>query len=191
MPEPDWTRHLAKLRRTPPWVIAAGVGAVVIAVGAFTFIQRVPLPGVDAIDPANAMQISLVEPVEPVVDPGARMEVGELSDGFTSSTIPVAVADDAEFYREDFSDAWVEPEYEPAPRSWRWRERKDEGPVPYEERAEVEPRDPPRNPYGFDEPRRDFEAERAARRERIERMQAEGWREVPSGARLSSDSAFY
>ena len=191
MPEPDWTRHFAWIRRTPAWVIAAGAGAVVVAVGGLVLVQRVPLPGVEAIDPANAMQISLVEPVEPEVDPGGRMEVGELSDGFSPEAIPVSVAEDAEVYREDFSDAWVEPEYEPAPRSWRWRDRKEEGPYPYEERAEAKPRDPPRNPYGFDEPRRDFEAERAARRERLERMQAEGWREVPSGARLSSDSAFY
>lgn len=190
MPEPDWKRHLARMRRTPVWMIAVGVGAVVIAAGATT-IKRIPLPGVEAIDPASAMQISLVEPVEPEVDPGGRMEVGELTDGFTPSTIPVAVTEDAELYREDFSDAWVEPDYEPAPRSWRWRDRENDRPVPYEERVEVEPRDPPRNPYGFDAPRRDFEAERAARRERLERMQAEGWREVPSGARLSSDSAFY
>lgn len=191
MPQPDWTRHFMWLKRTPHWAIVSGGGAVVLALGGFALLERMPLPGVDPIDPSSAMQISLVEPVEPVIEPGGRMEVGELSDGFTPEAIPAAVAEDAEVYTDDFSDAWVEPEYEPAPRSWRWRDRNDEGPRPYEERADFEPREPPRNPYGFDGPRRDFEAERAARRERIERMQAEGWREVPSGARLSADSAFY
>ncbi|WP_343793109.1 hypothetical protein [Brevundimonas kwangchunensis] len=185
-------RHFAWVRRVPPWTIAAGTGAVVIVAAGLMVVQRVPLPGVDPIDPESAMQISLVEPVEPVVEPGGRMEVGDLSDGFRPEAIPVAVVENDETYREDFSDAWVEPDYEPAPRSSRWRDRReDDGPRSYEQRAESEPRDAPRNPYGFDGPRRDFEAERAARRERIERMQAEGWREVPSGARLSADSAFY
>jgi hypothetical protein len=171
------------LRSKAPWILGAAVGVLAVGVG-IVALGRVPLPGVSPIDPANAMRISVIQPVEPEVSPGETMEVGELVDGYAHvAAAPVAEVD---VYQADYASAWQEAAPPPEPLAWPAREEPTVSPTAAQPEAATAS-----NPYGFDAPRPDYSAAREERRARLERMQAEGWREVPAGARLSADSAFY
>lgn len=171
-----------------PWMAGAAIAVVAVA-GVGLLALRAPLPGVAAVG-GDRMAVEVVAPVEPVVEPGGVMEVGELVDGYNHVAIqPQAEGPDG--YDAAYQTAWVEPlPPEPAPRVWR-----SDGAVvsPTQPQAEVTRSG---GQFGFDTPGPDYAAERRARQERLDRMQAEqaarGSPGAPGAAPgLDRDSAFY
>ncbi|RZJ31190.1 MAG: hypothetical protein EON85_03735 [Brevundimonas sp.] len=120
------------------------------------------------------------------------MEVGDLVDGYAHVAIqPQAAGDDV--YDPDYQTAWVEPAPPVrAPVTTVWRS--DVAVVqPTAVQAEVTRSD---GRYGFDGPSPDYAAERRARQERLDRVQAEqasrGVAGAPVGTpALDRESAFY
>lgn len=170
-----------------PWMAFAGAAVVVAAVATFALMRGSP----SAFMPDGArMQVEVVPPNEPEVQPGGVMEVGELVDGYSHVAIhPQAVAEDV--YEAGYQTAWVEPP-EPEPVSTTWRS----------DGAVVRPTQPQEETtgsggrFGFDAPGPDYAAERRARQERLDRIQAEqaagGSPGAPTTAPgLDRDSAFY
>lgn len=111
------------------------------------------------------LQIALVAPREPTPEPGGVMQVGELRDDYTHDPALFQAADP---YDPWLQVAWIEPEpmwsdpapidaYEPAPEPVR-------PPPP----VRLDPAD---RSFGFDEPRIDYAAERAARMARLEAVE--------------------
>lgn len=116
----------------------------------------------------EALRIELVAPVEPTPEAGGVMDVGEVTDGF----VYVRAQMEPQGF-EPVQDYWVdEPDYidddfPPAARAVSMNETA----VVYRMVAAPEPvvlRDD--RAFGFDAPRRDFRAEREARRARIEAL---------------------
>ncbi|WP_420470027.1 hypothetical protein [Brevundimonas sp. FT23042] len=171
-----------------PWMIGAGV-TVVLAAGLSLALMRGDPSGAVAGSP---MTVEVVAPVEPVVDPGTTMEVGPLVDGYTHVDRP-APSDPADAYDADYQTAWVEP-LPPLPEPRRVRvDLPTEGPM----LAPTAPQ-PARagGAYGFDTPGPDYAAERRARQDRLDRIQAEqafrGRGGTPvGGPTLDRDTAFY
>jgi hypothetical protein len=110
------------------------------------------------------LDIAVVPPVERDVEPGATMEVGELSDGFDRAMLERSAAREDGFALPQDAyagDAWLT---EQTPRM----------PLPTLVDRPMAPSGPPRpegeplrdgsRAFGFDRPRDDFEVERAARR---------------------------
>lgn len=151
----------------------------------------------------EGLRIEVVQPPAPAVDPGTRMDVGELVDGYTH--VSVRRAEPEAFY----TDAWLEP-LPPLPEPPPPRREAQ----PVEERAadlrptawqpSMDERQRASNPYGFDAPAPDYRAERRARRERMAQMERADvrfrreergvWRPVPPYGpppRLERDTAFY
>lgn len=153
-------------------------GLAVVAIGAAVVAMTVrPRPATAGID-ASVIQIRLVAPTEPDVEPGEIMEVGQLRDDFDRAVLiraeaarrteEAAAAAALAYHEDDYGDAYVEDHDEASARRVRsdgWR------PV-------VTLPAPPRRPierqpafvgspaaYGFDAPRPDYAAERHARRE--------------------------
>ncbi|RYG09874.1 MAG: hypothetical protein EON96_17600 [Caulobacteraceae bacterium] len=161
-----------------PVAVFAAAALVLVA------FNSVPLPGASPLNPNSTMQISLIQPLEPEIAPGATMEVGDLVDGYTHRPIPAAVSD-VDAYEDSHATAWLEPAREAAPVRQALNDQ-----------AVVTPTsDQPReastgNPYGFDAPTRDYASEREARRARLDRIQMEA---PTSGAQpvLNPETAFY
>ena len=147
---------------------AVALSAVAAAAFGLAGLRAVDLPGPRPISDSERLRIEVVHPVEPEVVPGSVMEVGELVDGFQG--LPPPLTDVGWSYddgRDDYGEAW-EP---PRPEARRVAEVRT-----YESRPAPEPRrsTPVRTVqrwFGFDAPRRDFQAERAARRARMEAME--------------------
>lgn len=144
-------------RRRPRLIVGSAVGAIaLVGLGAFA------LGGGKAEAPPEAgpvMDIAVVAPKEPEIQPGERMEVGALVDDFDASAIraptPVEVAPESDYYAE-------QPAYTddaPPPRIRRYA---SQGPAPDEWRM-VDGRGD-RLGLGFDGPRPESGAEREARR---------------------------
>ena len=147
------------------WRIYALAAGAIVVIG---------LIGLRAMGPSQArpvtddgrLRIEVVHPVEPAIVPGAVMEVGQLVDAFQGLPPPRPDPSPLEW----FEDAWLDvvgPPPPPAPTpSWRT--------VAATARVPVETAPPPRRDegrwFGFDAPRRDFRAERAARRARMEAL---------------------
>jgi hypothetical protein len=114
------------------------------------------------------LAVTVVPPVEPVVDPGATMDVGELRDGFDRAALErrAEVIDDTWFPPDAYVGADPEPQFVRMPMPTPvvedgmamriYRSMVDR--VPGRDALQ----DGSRN-FGFDRPRRDFEGERAAR----------------------------
>lgn len=140
------------------------VALTAVAVAAFGLLglRAVELPQPRPVSDSDRLRIEVVPPVEPKIVPGSVMEVGELVDGFQGLPPPLPALEEVDW---SHLEAWDDgagdrspprraavvyvplppPPREPAPRSeGRW--------------------------FGFDAPRRDFQAERAARRARMEAM---------------------
>lgn len=174
-----------------PWMAVAG-GAVVVAAGVGLLALRAPMAEQAAFDSAGRMQVEVVAPVEPVVEPGGVMEVGELVDGYTHVAIQPQ-AEGPDVYDAAYQTAWIEPlPPEPGPRVWR-----SDGAVvrPTQPQPEVEVVRSG-GMFGFDEPQPDYAAERRAREERLDRIQAEQAARGRAGGvmpapGLDRDSAFY
>jgi len=169
----DRLRRALARPRPHHWAVLASVG--VAAVGLVS-LRAIDLPSPRPLEDHNRLRIEVVPPVEPEIEPGARMDVGDLVNGFRWSPPPrpeiepIAYEDDAAW--EDWRE---EPRLEPA-----WRERppryardpqREAGPSyapPGAARREPDRRDGERRWFGFDEPRRDYRAERDDRRARYE-----------------------
>lgn len=153
---------------TPSRIVVAAItaGVVAVGVGAGVLLQ----PDRDRSAPADrgpGVNIAVVAPREPVPEPGSVMDVGELADGYSHSDYALRPADDrwrADVF-EDEPPARVEPE--PVERSRVIESRPDPAPAP----VIVERRQPPperRWPFGFDQPRPDYAAERRERQARLD-----------------------
>ena len=157
----------------------------------------------------EGLRIEVVQPPAPEIEPGSRMDVGELVDGYRH--VSFERPDFRDRFEEFYADAWLEP-LPPLPDPPRWRrETRPAGVPPAELRPtssqpSMEERSRPANPYGFDAPSPDYHAERRARRERMARFEARRaavrayvedgvvWRSVPDYGprpRLERETAFY
>lgn len=174
--------------RLRPWMIVAPAVVLLAAGLGLVALNTLPLPTAAPIDGGDAVQISVIQPAEPEVLPGERMEVGELVDGYDPALVPAAAVvepdagPDPDAYRAGHASAWLEPVDEPAPidrRRYEVPTISPTAPQPEADRAS--------NPYGFDAPEPDYDAARRARRERLDRIQAEAAARPP----LDSDTAFY
>lgn len=158
-------------------VHGVALAAVVVAAFGLVGLRAFELPGPAPIVDGDRMRIEVVAPIEPKVSPGAVMEVGELVDGLTEiprpappEPIPATYA----YVGEDW-DVGLPPAQ---PRRRYDEESRYPGPPP-----EPEPRVERSGWFGFDSPRRDYQAERDARRarldalERRERDRDRAWRE--------------
>jgi hypothetical protein len=157
----------------------------------------------------EGLRIEVVQPPAPEIEPGSRMDVGELVDGYRH--VSFERPDFRDRFDEFYADAWLEPLPPlPDPPRWRRETRPAEHPPaelrPTSSQPSMEERSRPANPYGFDAPSPDYHAERRARRERMARLEAgraavrayveDGvvWRHVPAYGpppRLERDTAFY
>lgn len=142
----------------------AAAGVVACAGLATAALLRAPLPQPGRISSDDAVRVEVVAPVEPVVQPGARMEVGELVDAYEHVPIP-ARDPDMDVYDATYQTAWIEPPPRNEPRV-RWTQ----------EAANVRPPDVApvvahTSRFGFDAPTPDYAAERRARQERLDRLQ--------------------
>jgi hypothetical protein len=175
--------------RFRPWMAVAPVAAIAV-VGLGMFALRMPLPGTAPVG-ADRMAVEVVSPVEPTVEPGGTMEVGDLVNGYTH--VAIAPAEPADAYDAEYETAWVEPLPPlPEPRAVTWRSD-GAGTGPTQEAVEVTRSG---GAFGFDTPGPDYAAERRARQARLDRIQAEqaaqGRAGAPTtGADLDRDSAFY
>ncbi len=190
-------------------LIAGPLAAVaVLGLGA-AGVARLPGGGGAAAIMGEGLRIEVVQPPAPEIDPGGRMDVGELVDGYQH--VSLRQSDSGDRFDDYYADAWLEP-LPPLPEPPRWRreaqavERAAAEVRPTAWQPAMEERPEPANPYGFDAPGPDYRAERRARREHMARLEArraaarvysEGgvvWRSVPSYGpppRLERDTAFY
>lgn len=161
--------------RLNAWLASPGLrwglgGLAVAGVGVAALLLAVrPQPAVADID-SPLIQIRLVPPVEPDVEPGAVMEVGDLRDEFDRAALVRAEAarraDEAA--SNAYAAAYVEDDdYVPVTEAY----------APPRPAMVILPAPPPRREidlrrdyvgsptaYGFDAPRPDYTAERRARR---------------------------
>lgn len=148
---------------------AVALSAVAVAAFGLVGLRAVDLPGPRPISDTDRLRIEVVHPVEPEIVPGSVMEVGELVDGFQGVPPPLPPLTDVAWAPDDDWNAF-DDDYPPSrPESRRVAEVRR-----YESRPEPERPSPVRAVqrwFGFDAPRRDFQAERAARRARMEAME--------------------
>ena len=138
------------------------LSAVTAAAFGLVGLRAVELPQPRPIGDADRLRIEVVHPREPEIQPGSVMEVGELVEGFQGVPPPLPRLEEVAWsYDEGWDDEeTTRPERRPVAAIFT--------PAP-PERREPPPRYESRW-FGFDAPRRDFEAERAARRARMEAM---------------------
>ena len=190
-------------------LIAGPVAAVaVLGLGA-AGVAGLPGGGGAVASMGDGLRIEVVQPPAPEIEPGSRMDVGELVDGYQHVTFERP--DFRDRFEDFYADAWLES-LPPLPDPPRWRRETARAEHPPAElrptawRPPMEERPGPANPYGFDAPAPDYRAERRARRERMARLEAgraavrayveDGivWRSVPAYGpppRLERDTAFY
>lgn len=170
------------------WMVVAPLAVVGVA-GLGMLVLRAPLPGAAPIG-ASRIAVEVVAPVEPEVQPGGTMEVGELVDGYTHVAIqPQAVG--ADVYDPGHQTAWVEPMPPlrgPGPVAWT-------GGSAVVQPTQSQPQSQGSR-FGFDAPGPDYASERRERQERLDRIQAEqaarGTAVTPTASPgLDRDSAFY
>ncbi|HYC66592.1 hypothetical protein [Brevundimonas sp.] len=142
------------------------LSAVAAAAFGLVGLRAVELPGPRPVTDGERLRIEVVHPVEPEIVPGTRMDVGELVDGFQGvPPSPPPLTDEVMAYAE----SWIEdlPPLPPPP----WRRPVSDEPAVRGDMAEApRPRRDAGRWFGFDAPRRDYQAERAARRARLEAM---------------------
>ena len=155
-------------------------GAIVVAGVALTAARLAPLPDADRPTDGPLVRIALVAPTEPDIEPGAGMDVGDLTTGFDRAALARAEAsrgafdsasyddDNPDYYDDDAMDA----DYDAPPPAYG---RQAVITLPVVAPPPTDPRRDPRvegRPYrfGFDAPRPDYAAERRAR---IARREAE------------------
>lgn len=169
-----------------PWMAIVPMAAVAVA-GLGLLALRAPLPGEPSIG-GSRMAVEVVAPAEPEIQPGGTMEVGELVDGYTHVEIQPQAAG-ADVYDPGYQTAWVEPLpplRAPDPAVWT-------GGAAIVQPTQAQPEG---GRFGFDTPGPDYAAERRARQERLDRIQAEqaarGRADGPATPPgLDRDNAFY
>lgn len=170
--KPPLDRLVPALRRAASRVRGGHVVALsAVAVAAFGLVglRAVDLPGPRPIGDTDRLRIEVVHPVEPEIVPGSVMEVGELVDGFQGVPPPLPPLTDVAWAPDESWNDFDEGYAPSRPESRRVAEVRR-----YESRPEPERPSPVRAVqrwFGFDAPRRDFQAERAARRARMEAME--------------------
>jgi hypothetical protein len=137
-------------------------------------LKYVNLPEPPPVAPGEALKIEVVTPVEPKIQPGSVMDVGELVDGFRY--VPPRPRE--RFAPFDVSwdgDDAGPPAYEPPARRAEVRRYASNDDDRYREDRDY--REPPRREerrwFGFDNPMPDFRAERRAREARLEALEAQ------------------
>lgn len=171
-----------------PWMAIAPVAVIAVA-GLGLFALRTPLPGVDALG-SDRMSVEVVAPVEPEVQPGGTMEVGALVDGYTHVAIQPQ-AEGPDVYDAGYQTAWVEPLPplpQPAPTTWTSGDA-------VVRPTQAQPQEGG-SAFGFDAPGPDYAAERRARQERLDQIQADQAARSVAGTpgatpALDRDTAFY
>ena len=162
-PDPLAARPARLAARVSPvhMLAAAGLAAVVGMVA----LQAVALPGPRPLTEGDRLRIEVVRPVEPDIIPGSVMDVGELVEGFQG--VPRAPVREAVGYGSDgdWNDRRAAPKPAPPPRR-RFEEAVIE--APREQPGPSAGRPVRDRWFGFDAPRRDYRAEREARRARRE-----------------------
>lgn len=156
-------------------VHGVALAAVVVAAFGLVGLRSMELPGPAPIADGDRMRIEVVAPIEPKVSPGGVMDVGELVDGLTEIPRPAPPEPIPATY------AYVDENWDVDLPPASPRRRYDEMPVVYAAAPQPEAR-PDRGDrwFGFDLPRRDYQAERDARRARmdaIERLERDRERE--------------
>lgn len=142
------------------------LSAVVAAAFGLVGLRAIDLPGPRPVADGERLRIEVVHPVEPDIVPGARMDVGDLVEGFQGvPPPPPPVTDGVMAYAED----WIEDLPPLPPPPWR-RPPAEETAVRPEPVEAPRPRRDEGRWFGFDAPRRDYQAERAARRARLEAL---------------------
>jgi hypothetical protein len=161
----SWTPSRIALAATTVCVVAAGVGAGVML-----------QPGKDRPAPADRgpdVSIAVVAPREPVPEPGGVMDVGDLADAYTHqgfSPPPGYIPASPEVGAYDLPATIESKRVESAGVAVSRPE-----PQPAPPRVVSEQREPQRRwPFGFDQPRPDYAAER---RQRVARMDEDRRRE--------------
>ncbi len=137
---------------------AAAAVVSVIALGAFTAggttAPRRTGPG---------LAVAVVPPVERAVDPGGTMDVGALSDGFDRAVLERRAAE-ADFAPYGVgADFWRLEDVERMPMPTLVQPEATPVQAVSETESAENPLDDGSRSFGFDRPRRDFAAERAAR----------------------------
>jgi hypothetical protein len=141
------------------------VAAVVVVGVGVAMARAVSLPEPRSVLDGDRMRIQVVAPVEPDITPGSVMEVGELVDGFEYRPLPRPVVEPAD--RAPYDEDSVAPERRPTPR--RYEDKAGvAAPPPLEASADGWRETRIGRWLGFDEPERDYRAEREARRARID-----------------------
>lgn len=172
LPSPSFDRLGPALRRMGARVRAGHVLAlsVVFAAGfGLVGLRAADLPGPRPIADHERLRIEVVQPVEPEIVAGSVMDVGELVDGFQGVPRPMPRYTDVAW---SYDDGWNEDDggfVSSGADARRATEARA-----YYSQPEAEPPAPVRAVkrwFGFDEPRRDYQAERAARRARIDAME--------------------
>ena len=207
------SRFVQALRRARSRLRGGHVVALsAVAVVAFGLVglRAVDLPEPRPVIGDGRLRIEVVHPVEPDITPGAPMDVGELVDGFKGVPPPEPPVLDVLWSYEDDWGNGVDYAASPRPADRRAAGTADDYVRPAPERSS--PARALQRWFGFDAPRRDFQAERAARRARLEAMEQrdrerrdgerrrreraeadryvrEGWRPVPREAPRWRDGA--
>ena len=172
-PHPVHVRFVQALQRVRSRLRGGHVVALsAVAVMGFGLLglRAVDLPGPRPVSDDGRLRIEVVHPVEPEIVPGSVMEVGELVDGFQGVPPPLPSLTDLSWsYDDGWEDGGVYDDGSARPAERRMAEAPD-----YYSRPEPERSSPVRalqRWFGFDAPRRDFQAERAVRRARLEAME--------------------
>lgn len=170
--KPSFDRLVPALRRAASRVRGGHLVALSgVAAAAFGLagLRAIDLPGPRPISDSDRLRIEVVHPVEPEIVAGSVMDVGELVDGFQGVPPPLPPLTDVAWSPDDSWNEFDEGHAPSRPESRRVAEVRT-----YESRPEPERSSPVRAVqrwFGFDAPRRDFQAERAARRARMEAME--------------------
>lgn len=175
------------------WSAVAGVA--VLAIGGLGLAAWNSTASAGATPTGRLLNIAVVAPVEPEVQPGGVMPVGELVEGYEHDPAILTALHGDPFDDVHVETAWIEPEPAlPAPVTGMAVVRTD-APQPGIEPIRLDPRD---RSYGFSQPQPDYAAQRADRQARMEAIEARQAAEPPaftsdaSGAgELKRDSIFF
>ena len=155
-------------RRLRPAHVGAAASVAAVAIGLMG-LKYVNLPEASPVAPGEALKIEVVTPVEPKIQPGSVMDVGELVDGFryVPPRAPERLAPyDVSWDGENAGP----PEYQPPVRRAEVRRYASNDDDRYRDDREP-PRREERRWFGFDNPMPDFRAERRAREARLEALE--------------------
>ncbi|HEX8472289.1 MAG TPA: hypothetical protein VF633_14350 [Brevundimonas sp.] len=156
------------------WVMAGVVVVAAVGLGGLALSGR---DGGEARAGGGAeLSVAVVAPVEPDVEPGGVMDVGELNNGFDGKLpeAPAARPEAGDYYAEQ--PAYTENRYyssaprAPAPRPGDEAHLYMDQPVMDRDAMPVRRENP--RAFGFDQPRPDYEREREARRAAMDAREA-------------------